>query len=100
MIVRRGTCYSAPVSFAVTTAQPTIVDPEDQERGSPVQIVTGSGFVRADIDRPARAQERIRILAAGLGSVDLQITTGARAPSDPTAKPLADITLTVQDMPA
>ncbi|MBL8211411.1 MAG: hypothetical protein JNK87_11895 [Bryobacterales bacterium] len=100
MIVRRGTRYSAPVSFAVTTAQPTIVDPEDQERGYPVQIVTDSGAVRADIDRPARPQERIRILAAGLGSVDLQVTSGALAPSDPTAKPLAAVSLTVQDTPA
>lgn len=82
LTVQSGSLTSAPVSFAVQAVAPGIL---------PVVLDAVTGTLISQ-QTPARAGQYLTVYVTGQGAVDPPVATGAAAPADPFAFPVAAVT--------
>jgi len=98
--VRRGNTASQPVNVDVASAQPAVFPgPGGEQRQGRIFVVrAGEQPVLADTANPARAGDRLRILAAGLGLATPSPEDGQ--PAGEGAVVMEPVGVTVGDVPA
>ena len=100
IVVQRGATLSVPVQVTVAEVQPAIYTLNAQDTGQGWIEIAGTGTIAgppgsADGARPARRNETISIICAGLGPVASDPPDGAPAPPDTLINTLATPSVTI-----
>ncbi|MBL8211406.1 MAG: hypothetical protein JNK87_11870 [Bryobacterales bacterium] len=101
LIVRNGTRLSPPEPVLVTAEDPALFTLDGTGRGqAQAYVMTDSGPVLADLARPARAGDRLIVMAAGLGAVSPAHEERNTAPEGSAIRALAAMTAEIQGVRA
>lgn len=102
IVQRKATLMLNPETLNVAPAQPGILAVNEAGTGQGFVYVLNSDGSRtlADASTPAKAGDRIVILAAGLGTTSPAIDAGQRAPDNPRATVINPPSVTIGGVPA
>jgi uncharacterized protein (TIGR03437 family) len=97
MLVRKGTSYSVPEPVNVATAQPAVFTQNLRGDGSGIVIAVKADGRQLLVspDAPASAGDVLVIYCTGLGPVDQRVEAGTAAPTDPLARTVNSVSVTL-----
>jgi uncharacterized protein (TIGR03437 family) len=95
LLVRNNNAQTVPISLPVAAAQPAIFGPGTGSQGF---VFVGSAL--ADSSHPATAGDTVTMYCAGLGAVDQVFPAGSGAPSDPLARTVNPVTVSIGGLDA
>src|SRR6185436_10466206 len=97
LIVQRGTSLTVPSAVTLAPVQPAIFTKNDTGtgQGKIYRVVDDGSSQLAEPGSPAHAGDTVTILATGLGPINTDVQAGTPGPSDPPARTVNPVTVSI-----